>query len=210
MIDVSEYQGHVNWAKVAASGVKVAAIKAGEGLYEKDIYYDYNYLAARKAGILACPYFFGHPSEDPRAQARHFLSLMGSDGLKAGHGRPGLDIEVSEHDDQAQLIAWCKAWYEVIDAAIHAPAIHYTYSAMAAKFGTAFINHPLWIANYDFDPGIPASKLPIGFWKPRGVVAHQFTDKGQKPGIKGNVDISRRYTLTLYRFRIPRRIIQWK
>src|ERR1700757_3212620 len=96
MIDVSEFQEHIDWHRVRKSGVKVASIKAGEGLYEKDLFFDYNYAAAVRAGVLACPYFYAHPSLDPHAQARHFVRIIGEHRMKRGTGRLGLDLEVGE------------------------------------------------------------------------------------------------------------------
>lgn len=199
MIDVSEYQSHVDWAKVHASGVRVAAIKAGEGLYEKDLYFDYNYAAATRAGILACPYFFAHPSEDPRAQARHFVRLVGETRMERGKGRLGLDIERGEGLSPEALQKWALDFCGVIDPLIRCPMIVYTYSAFAPGLGKVLTNHPLWIANYNNQKGVPRTE--IGEWKPRDIIAHQFTSTGKCPGIEGNVDRSYRYTRTLMRFR---------
>lgn len=199
MIDVSVYQEHINWSEVYKSGVRVAAIKAGEGLYEKDLFFDYNVTAASKAGILACPYFFAHPSEDPRAQARHFIRLVGETRLERGRGRLGLDLERSEGCSPNELQFWALEFCGVIDPLIRCPMIVYTYSAFAPGLGNVLTNHPLWIANYNGKPGIP--KNEIGQWKARDVIAHQYTSTGKCPGIVGNVDRSARYTRTLMRFR---------
>jgi lysozyme len=199
MIDVSEFQGHIDWAKVHSSGVKVAAIKAGEGLYEKDLFFDYNYPAATRAGILACPYFFAHPKLDPKAQARHFVKLVGENRMKRGMGRLGLDLEVGEGDSPEQLQKWALAFCGVIDPLIRCKMIIYTYSAFAPGIGKALIDHPLWIANYNGKKGVPADG--IGDWKRRSVIAHQFTSTGKCPGIEGNVDRSYRFTKTLRRFK---------
>lgn len=199
MIDVSVYQGHINWAKVRASGVKVAAIKAGEGLYEKDLFFDYNYSAAVSAGVLACPYFFAHPSLDPKAQARHFVKIVGEARMKRGTGRLGLDLEVGEGKSPEALQKWALEFCGVIDPLIRCQMIVYTYSAFAPGLGKSLVDHPLWIANYNGKKSVPRNE--IGDWKPRGVIAHQYTSAGSCPGIEGRVDRSYRYTATLRRFR---------
>jgi lysozyme len=199
MIDVSEYQKHVDWGKVHASGVKVAAIKAGEGLYEKDLYFDYNYPAAESVGVLACPYFFAHPTLDAKAQARHFVKIVGEHRMERRKGRLILDLEIGEGLSPEALQHWALEFCGVIDPLIHCPMIVYTYSAYAPELGTALVNHPLWIANYNDKKGVPRDE--IGRWKPHDVIAHQYTSAGHCAGIEGAVDRSYRYTLTLRRFR---------
>lgn len=206
MIDVSSFQGHVDWPEVHSDGVRLAAIKAGEGLYEKDPYFDYNRTAATKAGILVCPYFYGHPSYDPKGQARHFISIIGTEGMKRGKGRPGLDIEVDEGCTPSEIQKWCLEWCNVVDDLIRATSIVYTYSGFAPNLGTALVDHPLWIANYNEKRMVPPSE--IGHWSMRQVCAHQYTDKGTVRGITGDVDRSYRFA-HLYRFRIPRRFQPW-
>jgi lysozyme len=199
MIDVSEYQGHVDWAKVRKSGIKVAAIKAGEGLYEKDLFFDYNYAAAERVGVLACPYFFAHPSLSAREQARHFIRLVGSERMKRGRGRLGLDLELGEGLSNKTVQEWAQEFCAVIDPLIRCKMIVYTYSAFASGLGKSLLDHPLWIANYNGKKGVPRTE--IGEWKPRSVIAHQYTATGHCPGIEGAVDRSYRYTATLRRFR---------
>jgi lysozyme len=199
MIDVSVYQGHIDWHRVRKSGVKVAAIKAGEGLYEKDLYFDYNYPAAVRSGVLACPYFFAHPSESAKAQARHFVRIVGEHRMKRGTGRLGLDLERAEGMSPEALQDWALQFCAVIDPLIRCRMIVYTYSAFAPGLGKALVDHPLWIANYNVKKGVPRNE--IGEWKPRAIIAHQFTSTGHCPGIEGNVDRSYRYTATLRRFK---------
>lgn len=52
-IDVSEWQGTIDWRKVAKDGVQFAVIHAGYGreLSQKDKYFERNYAGARAAGI---------------------------------------------------------------------------------------------------------------------------------------------------------------
>ena len=59
-IDVSEHQGHIDWAKVAKDGVQFAVIRAGYGreLSQKDDYFEQNYTAAKKAGIQVGAYWY--------------------------------------------------------------------------------------------------------------------------------------------------------
>ena len=81
-IDVSSWQGVIDWKKVKASGISFAIIKAGgsdAGRY-KDRYFETNYLGAKDNGIKVGAYYFNGKSctsyEAGKADAQHFLSLI--------------------------------------------------------------------------------------------------------------------------------------
>ena len=72
-IDVSHFQGEVDWGAVAAAGVRFAFIKATEGLDDVDPRFAQNWQGSRAAGLLRGAYHFLHPNLDARQQAAHFL-----------------------------------------------------------------------------------------------------------------------------------------
>lgn len=197
MLDVSMFQERINWAEVATAH-KVVGIKASEGLYESDPRFTGNRLGASSHRMLVLPYHFANPKTDANANAHHFLNVA-HPILRPGMGRPVLDFETTGGLSKAEMISWAKEWFSVIDPIVKCKSILYTYSAFAPNFGRALIDHPLWIANYD---GIPAKKVPVGLWPWKMVYIHQYTDKGQCPGIIGEVDLDYRYT-TLAKLRIP-------
>src|SRR5581483_7236413 len=57
-IDVSHYQGTINWTSVKNSGVSFAFIKATEGLTIKDQDFDANWAGAKAVGIVRGAYHF--------------------------------------------------------------------------------------------------------------------------------------------------------
>jgi lysozyme len=191
MIDVSIYQGVIDWKKVRATGHHVAAIKAAEGNYITDGAFHYNSVAAKAHGIIPMAYFYGHPSENPRTQARHFVTVA-KDILTKGNGIPWLDVEVRERESDRQLQEWCLAWFSIIDPIVKTKSILYTDSGFIGSFGTALVDHPLAIANYDNNPG-DLIGVNIGGWNRKNVYIHQYTDKGSCPGIRGNVDLDHRF-----------------
>lgn len=92
-IDVSHYQGTIDWSSVAGAGIDFAYAKATEGLNFIDAYYNANRSGARNAGIYFGAYAFGRPDQgSPRTQADKFIdtSLYSSDGRTLP---PMLDIE---------------------------------------------------------------------------------------------------------------------
>src|SRR5580765_6643007 len=79
-IDVSHYQGTVDWAKVAASGRKFGIAKATEGTGYVDASFAANWAAMANAGVIRGAYHYFHANLDPVTQAQHFVNTMGALG----------------------------------------------------------------------------------------------------------------------------------
>ena len=75
-IDVSHYQGKVDWFAVHASGAAFAFAKATEGLSVVDPLFASNWAGMRQSHLYRGAYHFGHPGTDPEAQAAHFHSVV--------------------------------------------------------------------------------------------------------------------------------------
>ncbi|TPG73172.1 hypothetical protein EEL31_02010 [Brevibacillus laterosporus] len=75
-IDVSKWQGEINWNQVASDGVKYAFIKATEGTSLVDRKLNENTQGANRAGIKVGYYHFAHPDMSPQDQANHFLKSI--------------------------------------------------------------------------------------------------------------------------------------
>ncbi|KAG9074913.1 hypothetical protein FS749_013479 [Ceratobasidium sp. UAMH 11750] len=93
-IDVSSYQGNVNWAAQKSAGISFAYIKATEGTGYTNSYFDQQYTGSYNAGIIRGSYHFARPDVSSGAtQADYFLAHGG--GWSAdGKTLPGaLDIE---------------------------------------------------------------------------------------------------------------------
>ena len=69
-VDVSHYQGTIDWSKVAASNVTFAMAKATEGLSYVDPMFSTNYKAMKQNGLFRSAYHFAHPNEDANQQVR--------------------------------------------------------------------------------------------------------------------------------------------
>ncbi|HWL88384.1 MAG TPA: GH25 family lysozyme, partial [Polyangiaceae bacterium] len=93
-IDVSEFQGNINWNSVKASGRSFAFIRASDGTGHLDPTFAGNWGAARSAGLLRSVYQFFRPTEDANAQADLVLQKLAADG--AGELPPMLDVEVTD------------------------------------------------------------------------------------------------------------------
>jgi lysozyme len=184
-IDVSEYQGEINWPIVANNGVAFGIIKATEGVESFDPYFERNWAAMRSVGIIRSAYHFFIASKDPVIQAQNFLrrtkSTWADNDLP-----PVLDLEKTYLLNPATVIKQAQKWIDVVTQAIGRKPIIYTFpNFWEEKMGnpTAFRDHQLWIAHYETDrPIVP------GGWRTWNF--HQFTESGQMPGISGPVDLN--------------------
>lgn len=180
-IDVSEYQGTVDWPAVYGAGVRRAMIKWGEwssslGSYRQDPYAVRNVTGARKAGVQVGLYFFAHPSRSPTESASWFLRTA---PLETGDLPPALDLEVMEGHDWVFLNAWKKEWFAPVDAHVGVKAIFYSYFSFWQQM-VLYPDRPVWGAD-----------LRAGFVPPASWAVHQYSFTGTIPGISGAVDLDR-------------------
>jgi len=91
-IDVSSYQGTIDFNRVKASGIDVVYIKAGEGGQITDPYFKQNYLKAARAGLIFGAYYYvtAKNTSEAKAQANDFFNLIRATSFNA---RPAMDFE---------------------------------------------------------------------------------------------------------------------
>ncbi|KAI0057910.1 N,O-diacetylmuramidase [Artomyces pyxidatus] len=175
-IDVSHFQGSVDWSTVAANGVSFTYIKATEGTTFEDPEFSANYDGAADAGLIRGAYHFAHPDESSGAtQANYFLKHGGgwsSDGITL----PGtLDIEANPSGAEcyglsaSAMVSWIKDFSNTYESAT---GVWWTScTGNSATFGS----NPLWVARYASSIGtLPASWSFTTFW--------QYADSGSNPG----------------------------
>ena len=186
-IDVSHWQGPIDWAKVGTS-VSFVSIKATEGKRGVDSLFEENWKGVAEDGRVRGAYHYFQPLIDPVAQARHFCDVVGS--LGPMDLPPELDLEnppAWEGVKLADRVPRVKAWIDEVRARLGRDPMIYT-SAYFWKtvFASApdFNALPLWVAHYTTKP---APAYPPGwdwsFW--------QYSEKGTVPGINGPVDLNR-------------------
>ena len=186
-IDVSSYQGSINWSAVAGSGIKFAYTKATEGTSYKDPTFPANWSGMQANGVARGAYHFFHPGDDGTQQADYYLNYVGTIG--AGDLPPMLDWEVSDGVGGATASANAQAFINEIAARTGKQTIIYTSPGLWSGFGASgFGGDALWVADYYncyCDNGVcPA--MPGGWsnW-----TSWQYSDRGSVPGIVGNVDL---------------------
>ena len=145
-IDVSHYQGVVNWASVKAAGCAFAFAKATEGTGVTDQYFAQNWQGMKSAGLARGAYHFFHASEDAAAQASHFLSVV---RLQAGDLPAVLDVEVSDNVANSVILQGVQTWLDAVEQGTGATPIIYTATSFwNAHLNAGFGRYPLWIAHY--------------------------------------------------------------
>lgn len=190
-IDVSRYQGEIDWAQVAAAGYKGAMLKTvstnrklskrADGLYI-DPTFETNYRNARAAGLDVGVYYYTYATSEAMADAE--LALV----RQAVYGKEltlPLAVDVEENKlkpmstlDLTNLTAY--ALEQVEKMGFYAQL--YTYTGYKYELDMARLSSQwdVWLADY-------TGKTPKVDFKYN---AHQHTSKGSVPGISGNVDLN--------------------
>ncbi|HWT02948.1 MAG TPA: GH25 family lysozyme [Pyrinomonadaceae bacterium] len=172
-IDVSHYQGTINWQKVAASNVVFGIAKATDGLGLKDTHFTDNYEGMRSNGILRGAYHFFRPKLDAKAQADSFLHVVKQ--LKPGDLPPALDVESDGGKPASVIIKGIRTWIDEVEKALGRTPMIYTggFFWNSKVAGTdEFAENPLWVAHYTSKP---KPNMPKGF---PAYAIWQFTSKG--------------------------------
>lgn len=187
-IDVSHWQGSINWSSVAADGVVFAFIRVSDGDPDNggtaDSQFQANWAAARQVGILRGPYQFFRPSDDPVLQADWLINAIGG-AMTPGDLPPVIDVEATDGRTPAQIVAAIQAWINRIETVLGVTPIIYTgpYFWQDSVGSSAFASYPLWGAHYTTGcPLIPDPWSNWTFW--------QYTSSGSVSGISGNVDMN--------------------
>lgn len=184
-IDVSHYQGRIDWPKVAESGVRFAFIKAMDGLVAVDGMFGTNWNAARVAKVERGAYHFFRAEQDAEQQAKLFISRLSDDW---GELPPVLDFEMLGKATAEQALKAAEHWMQLVEEASGRRPILYTCSSFwraQVNDSHSFSTYPLWIANYTtlVQPMLPSGWKQWTFW--------QHSEQGRVPGINGPVDLDR-------------------
>ena len=187
-IDVSAYQGQVDWASVAAGGARFAYVRASEQAGIPDSYFAANYQGAKANGLYVGAYHRARPDlSSGRAQADFFLDHAQyiADGQTLP---PMLDIEWPRADwaglnacynmTPAQMSAWIRDFVGEVAARTGQRAVIYTSTNWwnpCTGNDAAFGSYPLFIARYAASP-LP---LPAGWAK---WTVWQYSSSGTLPG----------------------------
>ncbi|MFC7326950.1 GH25 family lysozyme [Marinactinospora rubrisoli] len=192
-IDVSHWQGGIDWGAVAASGVRFAYIKATQRTNYRDPNFNANYVNAYNAGIIRGAYHFAEPNRSSGADQANYFAGNGGAWSADGRTLPGaLDLEDTAGQPHcygmtpAQIVAWTRDFSDTYRARTGRDVVIYTsrgwWDDCAGGSNAFAATNPLWVASWTT---APSPTMPSGF----GVHTFwQYTSTGSVPGIGGNVD----------------------
>ncbi len=169
-VDVSGYQGSVNWATVAASGARFAYVKATEGTYyTAAASFAQQYVGSYNAGLIRGAYHFAIPDNSTGAAQADYFVAHGGGWSADGRTLPGmLDIEFNPYGaecyglTQAQMAAWVASFDAEYQTLTGRPPLLYTnakwWNACTGGSSVA-LGDPLAVALYGANP----FPLPAGW-----------------------------------------------
>lgn len=192
-IDVSKWQGEIDWNKVRDAGVEYAIIRCGyrgsvTGSLVEDPYFEQNIKGALAAGVKVGVYFFTQATNEVEAveEASMVVSLIRDYDIAypvfidtegaGGNGRAdGLDV------DTRTLV--CSAFCRTVENAGYEAGVYASRNWYNNRLDTAPLEkYVIWLAEYRSAP------IYQGYYQ-----MWQYTSKGSISGISGNVDLNISY-----------------
>jgi lysozyme len=161
-VDVSKWQGAVDFGKIKAAGMTYVFVKA--------------------TGLVVGSYHFYETNDDPSAQFGNFRQHA---DVKPGDLPPVVDIEVLASNSRPDLADDLKSFLAQMEQAWGVRPILYSGVSFANEYLAGFGDYPLWVAEYT---SAPTPKVPMGwttwtFW--------QYSQSGTVAGVDGAVDMDR-------------------
>ena len=189
-IDVSQFQGTIDWSLVKSAGIEFVFIRiGGRGTSEGTLYADTAaaeyYEGAKAAGLQVGAYFYSQAisAEEAEEEARYVLEQIVGWELEL----PLMfDWEWVSHDartanvDRSTLTEATLAFCNMIETAGYEPGIYFnTHQGLHLLDMDKLQGYKLWLARYDMFPDFPHQ---VDFW--------QYSCTGQISGIEGDVDMN--------------------
>lgn len=183
-IDVSKWQGDINWKKVKNSGIKFAILRATYGTDNVDPYFKKNITEALNAGIDTGAYHYSYAinTYEAEKEAEHFLNTVKPYKMKYPLV---LDIEDKTQSSlgKDKITDICIAFLSKIEKAGYYSMIYTNKNWFETKLDIDRLkNYDKWLAQYN---DVLTYTEEIGIW--------QYSDKGKINGINGNVDMNISY-----------------
>lgn len=183
-IDVSQWQGRIDYAKVRDTGIRVVYMKAGEGSRFVDPYFERNYREARRHHLDIGFYHFvtARTVDEGRRQAHFFATLINERKIEC---RPAMDFEEFGDLSRREVNAIARAYMSELEKLTGLrPMLYSDASNVQSLWARHFARYPLWIADYGRD-----EPYTTGHW--RTWEGFQYSDRGRISGIDGLVDLNR-------------------
>lgn len=180
-IDVSSWQGEIDFSQVKASGIEVVYIKSSEGFRSVDSYFEQNYANAKNAGLKVGLYHYvtARSVEDAVRQANFFVSTISG---KNPDCKLAMDFESFGSLGREEINQIALTFMQTVKNVSGKDVIIYSdeYNANST-FESNLATYPLWVAQYEVSE--PTVREHWNNW-----AGWQYTDRGEVPGISSYVD----------------------
>ena len=180
-IDVSSWQGEIDFSQVKASGIEVVYIKSSEGFRSVDSYFEQNYANAKNAGLKVGFYHYvtARSVEDAVKQANFFVSTISG---KNPDCKLAMDFESFGSLGREEINQIALTFMQTVKNVSGKDVIIYSdeYNANST-FESNLATYPLWVAQYEVSE--PTVREHWSNW-----AGWQYTDRGEVPGISSYVD----------------------
>ena len=179
-IDVSKWDGSIDWNAVKSSGKAFAFIRVSDGTNYPDATFTTNWKNAKAAGVYRGVYQYFEANQDPTAQAQLLLNALGSD---LGELPAVVDVEVTDGESASTIRSRLDTWSSVVSQGTGRTPIVYVSPGFWPSVGGGKESDDLWVANWGVScPSLPSAWSSWVFW--------QYSSTGSVPGIGSAVDLS--------------------
>ena len=180
-IDVSMWQGEIDFELVKQSGIEIVYIKATEGQRYIDPYFEINYENAKEAGLKIgfYHYLIARNEEETKLEAEHFARTISD---KTVDCKLAMDFESFGELNIYKINNISKVFLEKVKELTGKEVVIYSDESNAREvFSQELTRYPIWIAEYEVEK--PGNNVKWNNW-----VGWQYTDEGIISGIEGYVD----------------------
>ncbi len=186
-IDVSRWQGDINWSQVKSAGVSFAYLKATEGGDVADPKFDTYWQSAKQAGVRRGAYHYYYFCRPAAEQARWFIKHVPRDASALPHV---LDMEWNPRSktctlkpEGSKVRAEADRFLDILEAHYGRRPVIYTTVDFYHETGIGRLRDTeFWLRSV---AGHPRKVYPGASWQ-----FWQYTGTGLVPGIEGNVDLN--------------------
>jgi lysozyme len=194
-MDVSHFQGEINWTQVKQNKPKISFVfvKATEGINFVDAHFEKNWQDAKQAGILRGAFHFFEPDKDAKVQAVLFINTVKT--LEENVLPPVLDLEsgkFNELDETAydNYIKNVFTWLEEVEKALGVKPIIYASPDFARDYLTdkKFSGYALVVVEYET---VSAAPKMWGAWEGKTWTFWQYSADHKVKGISGPVNLAK-------------------
>lgn len=181
-IDVSGWQGYINYGEVKASGIDIVYIKSSQGTDITDPYFRTNYTNAKANGLKIGFYHFLTATSvtDAINEANYFCSVISGTQPDC---KLAMDFEVFNNLSNEEINNISFAFLQRVQELTNKEVVVYSdaYNATNVFSSALAERYPLWIAEYGVSE--PVDTTNWSSWE-----GFQYTDTGEIAGISGYVD----------------------